>query len=357
MLVRRPSSRLGYATAALAMACVSAADLAVGTQTDASVDGNAGAASDPVDAAAEADARLGEPEEAWLPEPGDLTPFYLSQTGLYADIALKQLHPRAVAFEPRFPLWSDGATKRRWLLLPAGERIDSHDPEHWKVPVGTRVFKEFRGEKRLETRLIARTGPGDDDFWMGAFVWNAEETDALFVADGERDVLGSAHDVPEVRLCWTCHRGEPGRLLGVSAVQFPADAPPLLSPPKEAPFVPPGDAVEAAALGYLHGNCGHCHNLNGSARPDTDLDLRLRATDVDPLRTAAYLSTVGVPLQSYGETQQNLLRLVPGEPARSALLLRMQQRGDPSQMPPVASESVDPDGIAIAEAWIAQLAR
>ena len=41
-----------------------------------------------------------------------------------------------------------------------------------------------------ETRLIERFGPERDDYWMGAFLWEADGTDALIVEQGASDVLG-----------------------------------------------------------------------------------------------------------------------------------------------------------------------
>jgi hypothetical protein len=34
------------------------------------------------------------------------------------------------------------------------------------------------------------------------------------------------------------------------------------------------DPATTAALGYLHANCGHCHNQNGTSWPDTQMMLR-----------------------------------------------------------------------------------
>src|SRR5688572_31053294 len=61
-------------------------------------------------------------------------------------------------------LWADGATKRRWLFLPDGAQIDSADPDHWRFPAGTRLWKEFtRDGVRVETRIMHKTGDGDAD--------------------------------------------------------------------------------------------------------------------------------------------------------------------------------------------------
>ena len=64
--------------------------------------------------------------------------------GLYVDLATKQLASDAIAVAPRYPLWSDGAVKQRWVRLPAGGTIDTADMDHWRLPVGAKVWKESR---------------------------------------------------------------------------------------------------------------------------------------------------------------------------------------------------------------------
>ena len=276
--------------------------------------------------------------------------FALSELGLHRDGTMAE---DLIAFEPAHPLWSDGASKRRWLRLPPGARIDTSDMDHWRFPAGAVLVKEFALEgRRIETRIIARTGCGERDVWMGAFVWNDDESDALFAPGGQPDARGTRHDVPAAATCATCHDGEPGRVLGMSAVQQAharEELRDLLGHPL--PAEPPREPVAAAALGYLHGNCGHCHNPHGSARPDTDMNLRLSPAGEAP----AERTTVGRPLQYYRSAQATL-RVAPGDPGHSALLQRMLERGTRSQMPPLASEMVDPSGIAIVQAWIEEMA-
>src|SRR5262249_48027266 len=98
-----------------------------------------------------------------------LAPALLSQTGLFADVATDAIAPDVHSFRPEFELWSDGATKRRWILLPAGAQIDTSDMDAWRLPEGTRLWKEFtRDGVRVETRLLERVGPRDDDWLMVA---------------------------------------------------------------------------------------------------------------------------------------------------------------------------------------------
>jgi hypothetical protein len=265
--------------------------------------------------------------------------------------------------------------KKRFLRLPPGTQIDTSDMDHWKLPVGAQFFKEFRAPDGtlLETRLVehvADTGDADTDYWMGAFAWRADGSDAVFVPDGVQDVNGTDHDVPDEVKCRTCHDGEAGHALGFSAVQLSDDAPGtrlgdlvaagLLSDPP-APgtqFLVPGDATTKAALGYIHANCGHCHNPAGAARPDVDMTLRLGTADTQPTSTpestTVYTNLVNQPLFRF-MAPGYMFRVVPGDPDHSEILYRMSTRGSRDQMPPLATEHPDPTGIAAVTAWIAAL--
>lgn len=282
-------------------------------------------------------------------------PLWLSELGLYTGMERRELAPDLHEVTPAFPLWSDGAAKRRWMRLPPGSAIDSSAMDDWQFPPGSMLFKEFStGGRRMETRLIARTGAGARDYWMGAFVWDEAESDARFAPEGALDVHGTSHDVPRATSCGTCHNGEPGRVLGISAVQTPHLDGDLLSHPAPDPGFERFEPIARAALGYLHGNCAHCHNPQGSARPDTDMDLRLATGDMNPAETAAAGTTIERPLQRFGAPELSV-RVAPGAPERSALLARMLERGTPAQMPPLASEHIDPGGIAAVREWIAAL--
>ncbi|MEQ1878129.1 MAG: hypothetical protein ABL958_15915, partial [Bdellovibrionia bacterium] len=64
-------------------------------------------------------------------------------------------------FQPKYQLFSDGASKRRWLFLPQGSKIDTTDMNAWKFPVGTQLWKEFsRGGKKVETRWVIKVRTG-----------------------------------------------------------------------------------------------------------------------------------------------------------------------------------------------------
>jgi hypothetical protein len=293
----------------------------------------------------------------------------LSQTGLYTDIATRTLSAGLEEFHPTYTLWSDGAEKRRWIQLPPGTRVDTSDMDRWLFPIGTRFFKEFSlGGVLLETRLVERYGPNPEDFWMGAFVWNADQSDAVFVEAGQLDINGTDHDAPPQKHCGACHNGEPGRSLGFSAMQLSRKGDGLTldalarqgrlsdPPPPGSSFHPPGDATASLALGYLHANCGHCHNLRGTSWPDTQMVLRLETSDTTLETSGVYRSLVAQKLQ-YWRHDGFAQRVAPGDVAASGVMFRMQARGTRDQMPPLATEIADGTGLAIVSRWIAALPR
>lgn len=280
-------------------------------------------------------------------------PARLSETGLYADLATKTIASDNVPFTPAHVLWSDAATKLRWIALPAGAQIDATDMDHWTFPVGTRWFKEFaRDGKRLETRLIWRvadTGDREADTLFGSYVWDDTESEAYFTPAGALDVRGTQHDVPSADACWKCHIGEVGRSLGFTAIQLGDVSSLPLSQPAATTFTAPN-----AALGYLHANCGHCHNPAGGAWASSSMVLRLAAANEEAAATSLVQTTVGVPLQQWlghGYTD----RIVAGDPDASAIVHRMAERTPTVQMPPLATELSDADGIAVVRQWIESL--
>jgi hypothetical protein len=300
------------------------------------------------------------------PDPAALAalPERLSETGLFVAAEPDRIAPDVRAYEPAFPLWSDGAAKRRWVSLPSGARIDTSDPDAWMFPVGSRFWKEFsRDGRRIETRLLIKQGPAPGDWAGAAYVWNDEQTDALLAPGGLKDAHGSGHDVPSAADCKGCHGGRRSHVLGFSAVQLAgADLPlsldelgragHLTQVPQQSPTVP-GSALDRAALGYLHANCGHCHNRERPPRgdgprcydPERSLDFWLssNAGSGDVRHTRAYESSVP--------------RFVsPGEPDESRLLTLVSRRGWRLHMPPLASREVDTEGVHLLRAWIESLA-
>jgi hypothetical protein len=297
-------------------------------------------------------------------------PSTLECAGLYADFASQTLSPNAKSYAPAVPLWSDGATKERWIELPPGQAIDATDPNEWVFPVGTKVFKQFTYEgKRVETRMFQKTAP---NFWVHAtYAWNADQTATAisFGATVPVDADGGTWVIPTPDDCDLCHRGRSDRILGFEQVSLGLEGATgltllqlvvqgLVTPAPTQVNLRIGDdgtGLDAPALGWLHINCGvTCHNENENSdgygakmflRLDpTLLDGSPVSSSWDPLRT-----TIGVPCVSGSVAGQP--RIVPGDPSASVIVKLTSERGV-LQMPPIASRVVDTTDVAAVAAWI-----
>ena len=126
----------------------------------------------------------------------------------------------------------------------------------------------------------------------------------------------------------------------------------LLTNPPAGPFSVPGNDTERAALGYLHANCGNCHQPRSFVSNMVDMELWLPTTELsDVANTPTLLTTLGVQAsQTYfpgagsgGEASFDT-RIVPGDPDSSIVYLRMLTRETGLAMPPVGTEMVDEPG-------------
>lgn len=308
-------------------------------------------------------------------------PLRLSDTGLFDAGAGPRVAPGLLTWSPVYPLWSDGTNKQRWMSLPAGQPVDASDPNAWVFPPGTRLWKTFGYAQPVETRLIERLADGSWRF--SSYAWDADGRDARLVpAEGlsvpVAEAPGGRHEIPSREDCLACHGGTRTPVLGVSALQLsPARDPQaphagdggedlrtlvakghLAHLPAamlaEPPRIPAASADERAALGYLHGNCGHCHNRSGLGVPvalDLSLQWRDGQLDADTVRR----SMIGRRAR-YAPAGEATARVVaPGQPAHSLLSQRMQSRDPRRQMPPLGTARVDAEGLARVDAWISSL--
>jgi hypothetical protein len=306
----------------------------------------------------------------------------LAATGLFRAGSVTEIAPAVLAFSPQYPLWTDGAAKRRWIRLPPGTSIDASDVDAWRFPVGTWLWKEFAFEGRVETRTMERLPDGT---WRYAtYVWSADGSRATLAP--ERGVrfaatspFGTPHDVPSVHDCRACHAGAASPVLGFSALQLSPDRDPL-APHATAPApgevdlavlverglvrglpehlveTPPRIAAatphERAALGYLHGNCGGCHD-SAEALAGLGLDLSyslVRGSDV--------LSTAdGVPSRFRFGDREHELRIDRAEPRASVLERRVATRNPLQRMPALGSHAVDEAALHVLRRWLDELSR
>lgn len=275
----------------------------------------------------------------------ETVPEWLSETGLYADITTQTVAADHLPYTPQYPLWSDGATKRRWIFLPEGSSIDASNADLWVFPAGTRLFKEFSVGSRLETRMIQREGDGGWTF--AAYVWNEDGKDArLAPTRGVRALReiqpGVTWDVPGRYDCLACHGDPTTPVLGFTLLQLSPDRD-ALAPHREAvdgpdlaqlvawgwiknlpvsdawPRITAASAQERALRGYLYANCGNCHNERSSL---ADVGLFLDQARADDLRDPRILE-----------------RIATDDPTR--------------RMPPLGTRVVDAEALTLLESWLA----
>jgi hypothetical protein len=329
-----------------------------------------------------------------------VAPRLLSQTGLYSNAATLQIDARNRAFSPQYPLWSDGASKRRWVRLPAGSQIDVSNLEKWQLPVGTRFWKEFSFQgRKVETRFLWRTSK---DRWVFAsYAWNDAQTDAELASEsGIANIVditgGKRHSIPSVAECRSCHDSSRTETLGFDALQLSDDRDPnalhgeplsrdmltlrtlvdenLITPRRaelvtDPPRIASSSPITRTALGYLSTNCGSCHNRDSSI---ASLGLNLKHTEpgagnrepgagdvhrggsLDPPEcTPALATTVGRRGHWFVPEAPEESRIInPGHPESSALIRRIKSRRPISQMPPIGTVVADTAAIDLLTSWV-----
>ena len=339
-------------------------------------DGSSLDAPSPIDAAAETGCN-----PAVL---GATPPALLSQTGCFEPGRPGRPIAGFLPYEVNSPLWSDGAVKSRFLMVPAGTVIQVKDcdqdptrclpidqggsPEdegHFDLPIGTILIKNFvLQDKLIETRIFVRLSA---TLWNGfSYEWNEEATEGALLTESKDRVVGAqTWRYPSPRDCLQCHTAAAGRSLGPTTRQFDRVTSDgnqlgnqldrlvalgwLASHPKAlAPYPDPrkDGPVTERARAYLQSNCSFCHRPAG---PFSDMDLRYVTTLLD--MNVCNVSTVR------GIVDANVppVRLVPGTPEASALSVRMHNRTGYA-MPKLGSNVVDPDGTAVVDQWIRDIA-
>jgi hypothetical protein len=294
-----------------------------------------------------------------------------------------------VPYSVRSALWSDGATKERFIRVPDGAKIHAVDcptdtalcgdpgsggqgldDGHWELPIGTVLVKSFSIEEtRIETRLLMRRTM---TVWKGfSYEWNDAGTDATLIDDaanpaGKDKEVGTAvpkqvWHYPSRSQCLECHIRFAGRSLGPSTKQLNSDyayAEGAMNqvdkfeqlglfdaPPKDLPGLPDPfgtDPLEQRARSYLQTNCAICHRPGGEF---STVDMRF---------TTALADTALCDVSERDMGTVPKYRLVPGNFLTSNMSFRMHEVSD-LRMPKIGSNVVDPQGSKLIDDWIASL--
>jgi cytochrome c553 len=285
-------------------------------------------------------------------------------------------------FSPQYALWSDGATKSRWVYIPPGTTIDAADAGNWDFPVGTRFWKEFRfNDRKVETRFLWRASPTR---WVArSYVWNDDGTDAMLAAEeglpGVAEVApGKRHSIPSANDCLACHGARHTGPLGFNALQLSTDRDPnaihgeplasdmitlqtlvnerLISPADQGliahpPRIATSNPATRAVLGYFAANCGSCHNRSGEI---ATLGPSLKHSDLVADGDVVARNLLGHPTrwQVPGQAEGASVLIDHAAPEKSAMLVRMRSRSPSSQMPPLGTVLRDHVAIEAIRRWI-----
>jgi uncharacterized repeat protein (TIGR03806 family) len=325
---------------------------------------------------------------AWLHMPqradGGI-PQLLSQTGAFLDT--RRLVPAAglIPYDLVVSFWSDGASKRRWIAVPAG-KINFSSNGEWSFPPGTVFVKTFelsiddahpQIKRRLETRLLVCDADGG--VYGVVYKWRADNSDADLISTGLveqipiKSVTGEPRQqswyYPSRKDCLECHNTRAGGVLGVKTRQmnrsftYPSGVMDnqlrtwnhlglfdrLISENEIANFTTlaasddGARSLEDRARSYLDANCAQCHRPGGTvayfdARYDTPLSQQLL---ID-----------GTVLIDQGIDRPRIIS--PHDIWRSIAYMRVNTQSE-IKMPPLARETIDENGVELLRQWILSL--
>lgn len=305
----------------------------------------------------------------------------LAAYGLFGDAGARDPATGVVAYDLVNPLFSDHASKHRFVFVPDGQAAAYREDEAFDFPVGSVLVKTFAfapdmrepatDEHYEETRLLIRKADGWAAF---PYVWNGDETEAVYTPAGawrDLDFIDPAGErvvteyrIPNQNQCKTCHQmGEAIEPIGPKARNLNHQGPHgraqlvdwagrgmLTGLPDAPPAVPDvwdtSASLEGRARAYLDVNCAHCHRLEGSA---SNSGLFLGWTENEPTR-------IGIdkhPTAAGRGSGDAVYVIEPGAPDRSILTYRMASTEAGIAMPELGRSVVDADGVALVRAWIA----
>lgn len=307
-------------------------------------------------------------------------PRTLSESGCFA--GLNPLRPAAgvVPYEVNSELWSDGASKMRYVRVPSGAPGRLNGSGEIDLPDETVLLKNFFIPRRIsgreeqhivETRVLVKRNGGYRGY---TYRWNDARTEAYLLggattrtvtmtgANGDETFL---YHYPSTGECTRCHTASLGGALGFSVAQLnksvgnvnqlsalanagildrstlPADPGtlPRMANPRDT-----SSSLDARARSYLHVQCAMCHNANEpSNQGEFDMRFDLSFADTRLCDGAPRNGDLGV-------SGAKLIK--PQDPNRSLVWLRTHSLNPMIRMPPLATTRLDPAGDQLLADWI-----
>lgn|GEM_PF-201804 len=302
------------------------------------------------------------------PPPTTGPPPRLSQTGCFDPFDPTEPDPALIPFDLNARLWSDGASKRRWMALPDGATIDVAPDGDFLFPPGTILWKEFSFDGApVETRAFVRH---DDGIWAGySYEWIG--SDAFLLPAGKVKPLpnGIDYTYPSRAECLRCHTDVANFSLGPELAQLNRDGiypqtnrisnqlatldhiglltdglpSPVEDIPTYAEITDTHRPLATRARSYLHTNCSGCHRGEGVTQ--VQIDFRYGAS-----RAGMKVCNVDPSFGDLGISGAKILS--PGNPLQSIFRARHASTDPLVRMPPLATRVVNDPAIALFDAWI-----
>ena len=302
-------------------------------------------------------------------------------------------------YELNVPFWSDGALKFRYIAVPndedgngihdkTDEKIVFSENGDWEFPVGTVFVKHFELQldennpsltKRLETRFVVHGENGV--YYFISYKWNSGDTDATLSDSGSTDNFSIALSgggtrqqewiYPSRTECLQCHSPEAASVLGAKTRQLNRDVdytsvggtvgnqletyldldmfagqPFQVADITNFATLSPldgTDPIQDRARSYLDANCSYCH------RPGTGNRSAFDARFSTPFE---YQNFINAPLnEELGDPNNRVV--IPQNLANSMVHIRISATtASGNQMPPLARNEIDVQGVNIIANWI-----
>jgi mono/diheme cytochrome c family protein len=267
-------------------------------------------------------------------------------------------------YTPKYPLYSDGAYKRRWIYLPEGTKIDTTNPNAWVYPVGTVLWKEFSIDgKKIETRQLRKiaAGQGMSSWKPAVYLWRNDQSDAELLPGLVTDLtasqlaalslsgVSSKYAAISSTQCTSCHQSATDVALGFNALQLSFDSKrtghlsladlgtaKLYSTAAVTEEKLAGDDLDRQVMGYINTNCATCHRAGGSGTGDFSHA---------PGKTLIKDDNLFV----YARSSPGFI--TPGNPATS----RLYGRFSSGSMPANPHKVVDQQTVELLASWIKRL--